>query len=59
MEQSSPFSQVTGMIEDDPTCRDQIAEWIETARVAHALEHNRLSVGVVEVGCFAHARRKF
>ena len=39
-----PFHQVTGMLEDDPTCWDQVDEWVEAARVAHALEHNRLGV---------------
>jgi L-arabinose isomerase len=39
-----PFHQVTGMIDDDPTCWGEVAEWIEAARVAHLLEHNRLGV---------------
>jgi L-arabinose isomerase len=39
-----PFHQVTGMVEDDPACWDQVAEWIEAARIAHVLEHNRLGV---------------
>jgi len=39
-----PFHQVTGMLEDDPACWDAVAEWIEAARVAHVMEHNRLGV---------------
>ena len=39
-----PFHQVTGMIEDDPTCWDEIGAWIEAARVAHVMEYNRLGV---------------
>jgi L-arabinose isomerase len=39
-----PFFQVTGMLENDPVAWDEIAEWIEAARVAHIMEHNRLGV---------------
>ncbi len=39
-----PFHQVTGMLDDDPACWDAVAEWIEAARVAHVMEHNRLGV---------------
>jgi L-arabinose isomerase len=39
-----PFFQVTGMLEGDPVAWDEIGEWIEAARVAHIMEHNRLGV---------------
>ncbi len=39
-----PFFQVTGMLENDPLAWDEIGEWIEAARVAHIMEHNRLGV---------------
>jgi len=39
-----PFFQVTGMLENDPITWSEIAEWIAAARVAHAMEHNRLGV---------------
>ena len=39
-----PFFQVTGMLEDDSVACDEIGEWIEAARVAHIMEHNRLGV---------------
>ena len=39
-----PFFQVTGMLENDPVAWDEIEEWIEAARVAHIMEHNRLGV---------------
>ena len=39
-----PFHQVTGMLEDDPECWDEVARWIDAARVAHVMEHNRLGV---------------
>lgn len=39
-----PFFQVTGMLDDDLVAWGEIAEWIEAARVAHVLEHNRLGV---------------
>ncbi|MEI6323040.1 MAG: arabinose isomerase [bacterium] len=39
-----PFHQVTGRLEDDPECWDEIGDWIDAARVAHGMEHNRLGV---------------
>src|SRR5213080_1128477 len=39
-----PFFQVTGVLEGDPTAWNEIAEWLEAGRVAHAMEHNRLGV---------------
>lgn len=39
-----PFHQVTGMLENDPIAWDEIGEWIDAARVAHVMEHNRLGV---------------
>jgi L-arabinose isomerase len=39
-----PFHQVTGMLEDDPPCWKEVDEWMEAARVAHVMEHNRLGV---------------
>ena len=39
-----PFFQVTGMLENDPVAWNEIAEWVEAARVAHTMEHNRLGV---------------
>jgi L-arabinose isomerase len=39
-----PFHQVTGTIDDDPACWDEVAGWVAAERVAHAMEHNRLGV---------------
>jgi L-arabinose isomerase len=39
-----PFRQVTGMLEDDPACWREVDAWVDAARVAHVLEHNRLGV---------------
>jgi L-arabinose isomerase len=39
-----PFFQVTGMLEDDPPCWQEVDEWIQAARVASVMEHNRLGV---------------
>lgn len=39
-----PFFQVTGMLENDPVAWNEISDWIDAARVAHVLEHNRLGV---------------
>lgn len=38
------FHQVTGMLEDDPTCWNEIDRWIQAARVAHVMSHNRLGL---------------
>jgi L-arabinose isomerase len=39
-----PFHQITGMLDNDPACWRDVAEWVEAARVAYAMEHNRLGV---------------
>jgi L-arabinose isomerase len=39
-----PFFQVTGMLENDPLTWSEISQWVEAARVAHIMEHNRLGV---------------
>jgi L-arabinose isomerase len=39
-----PFFQVSGTLENDPVAWDEIHAWIEAARVAHIMEHNRLGV---------------
>ena len=38
------FHQVTGLLHDDPICWDEIDGWIEAARVAHVLFHNRMGL---------------
>jgi L-arabinose isomerase len=39
-----PFFQVSGTLEEDPVAWREIDEWIEAARVAHVMEHNRLGL---------------
>ena len=39
-----PFFQVTGTLHDDPVAWGEIDDWIESARVAHVMEHNRLGL---------------
>ncbi len=39
-----PFFQVTGMLENDQLAWNEISQWVEAARVAHIMEHNRLGV---------------
>ncbi len=39
-----PFHQVTGMIDDDPACWDEAGSWLEAARVANVMFHNRLGL---------------
>ena len=39
-----PFEQVTGMLHNDPECWSEIDSWIEAARVAHIMSHNRLGL---------------
>ena len=36
-----PFHQITGMLHDDPACWDEVHDWIEAARVAGVMFHNR------------------
>ncbi len=42
------FHQVTGILgdsrDDDPVCWNEIDDWLEAARVKHALEHNRMGL---------------
>jgi L-arabinose isomerase len=38
------FHQVTGMLNDDPICWNEVDAWIEAARVAHTMFHNRLGL---------------
>jgi L-arabinose isomerase len=41
------FHQVTGMLNDDPPCWNEIKEWVEAAKVANTMFYNRL-------GCMGH-----
>src|SRR6266513_5932062 len=38
------FHQITGMLDDDRMAWDEISDWIDAARVAYVMEHNRLGV---------------
>ncbi len=38
------FFQITGILEDDPSSWHEIGEWIEAAKVANIMFHNRLGV---------------
>jgi L-arabinose isomerase len=39
-----PFFQVTGTLDSDPLAWKEIGEWVDAARVVHAMEHNRFGV---------------
>lgn len=39
-----PFEQITGMLGDDPECWNEVDAWIDAARVAHVMSHNRLGL---------------
>lgn len=41
------FHQITGMLNNDPQCWDEINEWVEAAKVAAKMSTNRL-------GCMGH-----
>ena len=41
------FHQVTGMLHNDYECWNEIAAWVEAAKVAHTLAYNRM-------GCMGH-----
>ena len=38
------FHQITGMLDGDEQAWNEISDWIEAARVAYVMEHNRLGV---------------
>jgi L-arabinose isomerase len=38
------FHQITGMLENDPECWAEIGDWIDAARVANVMFHNRLGL---------------
>ncbi len=38
------FHQITGLLDNDRECWSEVDEWIEAARVASVMEHNRLGV---------------
>ena len=38
------FHQITGMLHDDPPCWNEVDAWIEAARVANTMFHNRLGL---------------
>jgi L-arabinose isomerase len=39
-----PFHQITGVLHDDPTCWNEVGAWIDAARVANVMFHNRLGL---------------
>ncbi len=39
-----PFFQVSGMVREDASAWKEINEWVEAARVARVMEHNRLGL---------------
>ena len=39
-----PFHQVTGMLHNDPVCWEEVNDWIDAARVASIMFHNRLGL---------------
>lgn len=41
---SIPFHQVTGMLDGDPACWEEIEQWLRAAEVVHALSHSTLAL---------------
>ncbi len=39
-----PFHQVTGVLHDDPVCWNEVDGWLDAARVANVMFHNRLGL---------------
>ena len=39
-----PFYQVTGMLDNDPQCWREVDSWVDAARVANVMFHNRLGL---------------
>ena len=42
-----PFQQITGILQDDEECWNEISEWVQAAQVKHTMAYNRL-------GCMGH-----
>lgn len=38
------FHQITGMLDDDPICWDEVDAWVDAARVANVMFHNRMGL---------------
>ena len=38
------FHQVTGVLDEDPVCWNEISDWLSAAQVAHTMFHNRLGL---------------
>lgn len=38
------FHQITGILSDDQECWQEVSEWVEAAKVANVLAHNRMGV---------------
>ena len=38
------FHPITGLLHDDPACWNEVDAWIDAARVAHVMAHNRLGL---------------
>src|SRR5262245_5839344 len=38
------FHQITGTLENDPSTWQEVSDWIDAARVAHVMSHNRLGL---------------
>jgi L-arabinose isomerase len=41
------FHQITGMLNNDPECWDEVTEWVQAAKVANIMAYNRM-------GCMGH-----
>ena len=41
------FHQITGVLHNDPVCWQEVSDWVEAARVAKVMSHNRM-------GCMGH-----
>ena len=39
-----PFHQITGVLEDDPACWNEVDAWVEAATVANGMANNRLGL---------------
>lgn len=38
------FHQITGVLRDDPVCWNEVNDWIDAARVANVMSHNRMGL---------------
>ena len=51
------FHQITGMLDSNDQCWNEIGEWVEAAKVANTMSHNRLGAwGIIIQVCWIYTQ---